>query len=105
MPGVQSPAVTAGRIGAGRGQRPVAGPGERLDRVAARGVGHGVHRTRGAGPAGGLGRAGEGRQRADCGEPDGTCRRRTMPGALRLFTAASLNIVSSDVWLLGRSDP
>ena len=73
---VQRPAVTAGGVGAGRGQRPVAGAGERLDRVAAGRVRHGVHRARGARAVGRAGRAGEGGQPGGRGEPDGTYHRR-----------------------------
>lgn len=74
MPGAQRPAVTAGGIGACRGQRPIAGAGVRLDRVAAGRVGHGVHCARGTGAVGGPGRAREGRQRVGRGQADGTCR-------------------------------
>lgn len=35
MPGAERPAITTGRVGAGRRQRPVADAGVRLDRVAA----------------------------------------------------------------------
>ena len=107
---VQRPAVGAGGVGAGRGQRPVAGPGERLDRVAAGRVRHGVHRARGTRRVGGLGRAGEGRQPAGRGEPDGTCCRRadkardrfalahcsiTQHGSPSMAACGSLRLVSS----------